>query len=133
MAEPPRELRESYEQETVTQELLSQDWPDIYAVLATVHRALQKNPTEARELLRSHTKFARALYQAQCMLGIAVHPNEVLRPMPGQMQMPMPMQIPPELFRRLTTISREEFNRLPPDQQQDFSNLRRTLGLPGQP
>ena len=131
MADPPRELRESYEQETVTQELLSQDWPDVYAVLATVHRAVTKNPTEARELLKTHAKFARALYQAQCMLGIAVHANEVLRPMPTQMQ--MPMQIPPELYRRLTTISREEFDRLPPEQQQDFSNLRRTLGLPGRP
>lgn len=122
MVEPSPEIRESYEQEVVTQELLSQDWPDIYAVLAEMYSRVTRNRGEEHEFLKTNVKFARALYQAQKMLGIAVPINEVPRPIQPQ-----------DVVARVRGMTREEFDRLSPADQKDVSNVRLSLGLSARP
>lgn len=80
--------------ESTTVELLSHDWEEIYGVLAKMYEAAKSKPTETYELLIHNPSFAKALFQAQIQLNIAVLELKqeetpiISQPIPQQMTIP---------------------------------------------
>lgn len=80
--------------ESTTVELLSHDWEEIYGVLAKMYEAAKSKPTETYELLIHNPSFAKALFQAQIQLNIAVLELKqeeapiISQPIPQQMNIP---------------------------------------------
>lgn len=146
-----QQMYDKYREERPTKELLSLDWDEIYSVLAHVDENVKKGKNVYQVLVKN-PKLARAIYQAQLELGIALDPSEAgpRRPPPMQTQyapmqpmgyagqpqmMPAPQMAASDrnLYQYVLNLKLSDFLAHTPEEQEKMAGIRKMAGLPPRP